>query len=96
MTTLSRSYNRLNKKIEDNLDAQDALSLLMNTFEMYHEMVLALIKKESGHVDPRMLALRTDGIDGLADSLRARAILIDTYLALGESIDHEVEKKSTN
>jgi len=95
MIDLTRSYNRLSEVVDDNSSAVDAMNLLMNSFEMYHEMVLALITKESGHVDPRTLRARTDGIDGLADSLRARAILIATYLAPGESIDQDVEKKNT-
>jgi hypothetical protein len=86
MLSLTSSYNRLTDVIEDDNDASDALNLLMNSFEMYHEMVLALITKESGHVDPRTLRARTDGIDGLADSLRARAILIDAYLAPGDHL----------
>lgn len=87
MLRLTTPYNRLSEVIDDNVSASDAFSLLMNSFEMYHEMVLALITKESGHVDPRMLRARTDGIDGLADSLRARAILIDAYLAPGGHLE---------
>lgn len=78
---LSKGYNRLTETINDDLEAADALSLLMNSFEMYHHMMLALIRKELGHIDSRMLSNWADGIDGLADSLRARAILIDAYLA---------------
>lgn len=95
MLGLTNDYNRLSEVIDDDISAIDALNLLMNSFEMYNEMVLALITKESGHVDPRTLRARTDGIDGLADSLRARAILLGTYLAPGGSIDQDVEKRNT-
>lgn len=86
MTALSKAYNRLNEVIDDDTSASDALRLLMNSFEMYHHMVLALITKELGHHDSRTLSNWTDGIDGLADSLRARAILIDAYLAPGDHL----------
>ncbi len=86
MTLLSTTYNRLSHPLDDNADAIDALRLLMNSFEMYHQMVLALISKDLSEHDPRMLSNWADGIDGLADSLRARAGLIDTYLALGNNL----------
>jgi len=82
MTTLSRAYNRLTQPIESGLDAEDTLRLLMNSFEMYHGMMLALMTKELKHVDPKLLMHWTDGMDGLADSLRQRAILLDDYLSL--------------
>lgn len=86
MTSMSKTNNRLNESIEDNTDAADALRLLMNSFEMYHLMTIALIGKELGNHDSGMHKHWADGIDGLADSLRARASLIDDYLALSNDL----------
>ncbi|WP_109514902.1 hypothetical protein [Pseudomonas ovata] len=87
MTMLSRAHNRLSLPLEGSMDAVDTLRLLMNSFEMYHEMMLALMTKELRHLDPNILSHWTDGIDGLADSLRQRAILLDDYLAPDSGTD---------